>query len=95
MELLRLLHQAQRLAVALRVRCTERALQALAGGVALFNGDDGHGQRIEIRYAADDGCIVGEAAVAVQLKKAGKKMIDKIRARGALAAARDLDALIG
>ena len=74
---------------------TARALQARAGSVALVNGDDGHGQRIERRDAADDGCVVGEAAVAVQLKKAGKQTLNKVRARGALVAARDLDALIG
>ena len=63
-------HQAQRLAIALGLRRAEAALDALFGGMALFDRNHRHRRRAEVGQAADDGWVVRVAAVAVQLKKA-------------------------
>ena len=75
-ELLGLAHQAQALAVALRLRAAEVAGNALLQVGALFLGDDGNGHAIDPADAADDGAIVGEAAVAVELEEALYHMVD-------------------
>ena len=63
-------HQAQRLAIALGLRRAEAALDALFGGMALFDRNHRHRRSAEVGQAADDGWVVRVAAVAVQLKKA-------------------------
>ena len=95
MELFCLLHQAQRLAVALGIRRAEPALQALTCSMTLFNGNDSDRLLAKICHTRDNCCVVCEAAVAMQLKKISKDAGNEIRAGRAFAAARNFYALIG
>ena len=77
------LHQAQRLAVALRVRHAEVALDVLLGVAALLVPDHHHRLPVEARPAADDRRIVAEQAVAVQLDEVGedrREVVERVRA---------------
>jgi hypothetical protein len=66
-ELLGELHRAQRLAVALGPRVAEVAEDLLLGVAPLLVADDEHRLAAVLGEAGDDGVVVGEAAVAVQL----------------------------
>ena len=65
-ELLSLAHKAQRLTIPLGLRATEIARDALLEVGALFLADNGDGAAADPADAADDGAVVGEAAIAVQ-----------------------------
>ena len=77
-EFLRLLHQAQGLAVAFGMGCPEGAGHAFLGAVALLYGEEGHGQAPKMAHAAHDGPVVGKAPVAVQLKEVRAEIVDII-----------------
>ena len=77
-ELLGQLHHAQRLAVALGPRVAEVAEDLLLGVAALLVADDQHRLPLVVGEAGDDGVIVGEAAVAVDLDEVGEQPLDVV-----------------
>ena len=79
-EALGLLHQAQRLAVAFRVGHAEVAPDVLLDIAPLLVPQDGHRDGIEEADAADDGRVVGEAAIAVQFHEVAHQIFDEITA---------------
>ena len=86
----RVVHQPQRLAVALRVGHPEVALHHLGGRAALLVADGHHRQLAEPREPADDRRVLGEQAVAVELLEVVEDQLDvveRVRARRACARA--------
>ena len=77
-ELLRQLHRPQRLAIAVGPRVAEVAVDLLLGVAALLVADDQHRLALVERGAGDDGVVVGEAAVAVQLDEVGEQALDVV-----------------
>ena len=96
MELFRLLHQAQRLAVALRVGGAEVPGDFLLGIFSLFDADHGHGPAVQLGNAAQDRGIVGKAAGrrAARRSRSHRASI-YLRAGGASALAGGAKAFIG
>ena len=94
-ELLGLLHQALRLAVALGLRAAEIASDAAFQVGALLLGDDRHLAAIDAPDAAHDSAVVGERAVAMQLDEIIEQGSDVIQRRRPLGVARELHALPG
>ena len=63
------LHHPQRLAIPLRFRVAEVPVNLLLGVAALLVPDDKDRLAVEVRHAGDDGLVIGESSVAVQLGK--------------------------
>src|SRR5699024_313396 len=82
------------LAVALGVGHTEVPGHAVSGGAALLDGDDRHRAAAQSGDSADDGRVVAEAPVSVELHEVGEDKIDVVQARGTVRAAGRLDPLI-
>ena len=80
-ELLGQLHRAQRLAIALGPRVAEVAVDLLLGVAALLVADDQHRVLVVARQAGDDGVVVGEAAIAVDLDEVGEQPLDVVERR--------------
>ena len=89
-ELLGELHEPQRLAVALRARHAEVAVDLLLGVAALLVADHHARLAVEAREAADDRRVVGVAAVAVQLAEVAEQAVDVVERVRPLRMARDL-----
>ena len=91
-ELLGLAHEAQALAVPLRLRATEIALDAVLQIAALFLGD--HRDRLvaDPANARDDRAVVAEPAIAVELDEPVDNTIDVVARRGPVHIARELHA---
>src|SRR5262245_10723665 len=87
-ELLGELHQPQGLAVALGLGHAEIAENLLLGVAPLLVADHHAGLAVEAREPADNGGVVGEAAVAVQLLEAGEEIADVVERVRALRVAR-------
>ena len=94
-ELGRQLHGAQGLAVALRLRHAEIAVELLFGVAAFLLADQHDGLAVEPAHAADDGRIVAEKAVAVDLLKVGQDALNVVERVRPLGMARVLDSLPG
>ena len=92
-ELLRHLHRPHRLAIAVRPRVTEVAIDLLLGVAALLVADDEDRLALVERGAGDDRVIVGETAIAVQLDEVGEQALDVVERGRARRMARHLDAL--
>ncbi len=92
-ELLRQLHHAQRLAIALGPGVAEVAEDLLLGVAALLMPDDRYRLALVLGQAADDGVVVGEAAIAVQLVEAGEEALDVVEGVRPGRVARDEHAL--
>src|ERR1051325_6385426 len=75
-------HEPHRLAVALRMRHPEVAIQVFLGVAALLMSDDHDGDAVEPRPAADDGGVVAVQAVAVQLHEIGEYGVDVVERIG-------------
>ena len=73
------LHEAQRLAVALRIGLAEVAIDALLGVAALLRAEHGNFPSLETRHAADHGGVVAKAAVAVDFAEVGKDALDVVQ----------------
>ena len=89
-ELLRLAHEAQRLAVALGLGASEVAGHAVGQVHALLLGNDRHGMPRDPPDAGEDGPVVGEGAVAVQLDEALHDAVEVASGRGTAHVAGDL-----
>ena len=89
-ELLRELHQAQRLAIALGPRHAEVAVDLLLGVAALLVADHHAGLAVEAREPADDRRIVGVGAVAGSSRKSVNMPRDVVERVRPLRMARDL-----
>src|SRR5438067_1810177 len=89
------LHEAQGLAIALGVRHPEVARDLLARVAPLLVTDHDHRLPIEAREAADDGRIVAEQAVAVQLGEFLQQQLAPVARVGTLGVPRQLRALPG
>ena len=94
-ELLRELHEPERLPVPLGVRHAEVARDVLAGIPPLLVADDDHGRAVEAREAADDGLVVAVDPIAVQLHPVLEEQSHEIERVRALRVPRDLGALPG
>ena len=94
-ELLRLAHEAQRLAVALGLGASEVAGHAVGQVHALLLGNDRHGMPRDPPDAGEDGPVVGEGAVAVQLDEALHDAVEVASGRGTAHVAGDLHGLPG
>src|SRR5699024_12176024 len=88
-------HQPQRLAVALRFRHAEVAVDLFLGVAPFLVADEHDRPAIQARGAADDGRIVGVGSVAVQLDEVGEHAVDVILRVGPLRVARQLRHLPG
>ncbi len=89
-ELLGLAHEAERLAVALGVGHAEVAPQVLLHVAALLLADDHDGRAAQARPPPDDGLVVAEVAVPVQLDPVGEDPLDVVEGVRALRVARDV-----
>ena len=89
------LHDANRFAVALGMRRAEIAVDALLHVAALLRGDDEHFFAMEAGHAADDGGIIAEAAVAVNLAEIGEHALDVVERLRTLGMARQFSFLPG
>src|SRR5690606_30216275 len=94
-ELVRHLHQAQRLAVPLRVRHPEVAAEVLLHVPPLLLPDDHDGLALQPRPAPHDRLVIPEAAVAVELNEVRERALDVIQGVWPLGMARELNALDG
>ena len=92
-ELVGHLHRAQRLAIALRPRVAEVALHLLLHVAALLVAADQDRRAVVAGEAADDGAVVGEAPIAVQLDELGEQPLDVVEQVGPLGMARHQHAL--
>jgi hypothetical protein len=84
-ELGRELHDPERLAVALRLRHPEVPVDLLLGVAALLMSDHGHRAVLVAGEARDQGRIVTEAPVAVQLREVREQradVVERVRAIG-------------
>ncbi len=89
------LHQAQCLAVALRLGHAEVAHDLFLGGAAFLVADDHHRAAVDPAQAADDGLVVGEGAVAGQFLELFAEHLDVIGGVGTGRMARKLRDLPG
>ena len=81
-EFFRQMHQAQGLAIAFRAGHAEVAREFFLGIVPLLMADDHHRLAVKARQSADDGPVIGKAAIAVQLleiRKDQAQVIERIR----------------
>src|SRR5271165_7263393 len=76
------LHKTQRLAIALGIRLTEVAINALLGVAALLRTEHGDFASVEAGHAANHRRVVGKAAVTVNLADIGKNPLDVIEGIG-------------
>ena len=88
-------HQAQRLAIALRMRAPEVAHHVLLGIAPLLVSDNDATLAAEHRHSAWHCAIVGKAAVAVQFNPVRKTALNVIERERPLSVPRDLDPLPG
>ena len=72
-------HQTHRFAVAFGARHTEIAQDFFFGIAAFLMADHHHTLPVETRQAADDGTVVGEHAISVQLFKIGEQGFDIVQ----------------
>src|SRR5579862_9871081 len=86
-------HQPHRFAIAFRPGHAEVAEQSLLGVTALLLADHHHRTFFKPASARDDGMIVGETAVAVQLFEIGKQTLDIVERVRALGVTREKHAL--
>ena len=84
---------AQRLAIAFGLGHAQVAENFLLGVAALLLADDHDGALFEPAHAGDDGVVVGEEAVAVDLVEIGEQALDVVERMRALGMARQLHAL--
>ena len=89
------LHDAQRLAITLRLGLAEISLEPLFCVAAFLVADDGYGPSVKLRETRNQGFVVAIAAVAVQLDKVGEKHADVIERVRTLRVPRNLGALPG
>ncbi len=94
-ELLGVSHQPFRFAVSLRPGHAEVAGDVLLGVVALLMPEDHHRLTVERRQPADQGEIVAERAVAVELDPVGHQRVEIVQGMRPLGVAGQLDALPG
>ena len=87
------LHEAQRLAIALRIRLAEVAIDALLGVAAFLRAEHGNFPALEARHAANHGGIVAKSAVAVNFAEVGKDALDVVQRIGPHGMARQFGAL--
>ncbi len=92
-ELLGLTHEAQRFAVALRLRAAEVARDALFEVASFLLRDHRHRATLDPAEAAHHGAVVAEHAIAVQLDEPVHERVDVGERRGTMHVARQLDAL--
>jgi hypothetical protein len=92
-ELLRELHETQRLAIPLGVRHPEVAPEILLRVPPALVADDHHRLTIESRPAPDDGCVLAIETIAVQLDEVGEDRPEIIVGEGTLVGASDLHPL--
>ena len=85
--------EAARLAVAFRVRHPEVALHVLLGAAPLLVADDHDAPSPEARQPANDGSVVRERAVSVQLLPLLEQVVDVLERVGPVRMARELDLL--
>ena len=85
------LHGAEGLAIALGLGHAEVAEELLFGVAALLLADEHDGAAFELRHAGDDGGIVGEGAVAVDLLEIGQQALDVVEGVRALGVAGELN----
>ena len=95
LEALRLSDQSKRLSVALGVRHAEIAHRPFGCRPPLLLSDDHDRPMIEGGRAADDGMVVTEEPVAVQLEEVAEDRVDVIEGIGAVGMAGELDLLPG
>src|SRR5213080_210805 len=94
-ELRRELHYAQGFAITLRLRLAKVSREPLLGVASFLMADHRHGPTMVFRKPSNNGLIVGEAAIAMQLHEVGEKIIDKVQRIRTLLVPRDLRALPG
>jgi hypothetical protein len=87
------LHQPQRFAVALGFRLAEIAADLLLRAAPLLVPDHQHRHAVEGAEAADDGRVIPEAAVAMQLDEVLEQALDVVERVGACGVARQLHLL--
>src|SRR5271170_1086758 len=76
---------AQCLAISLRIRLAKIAIDALLGLASLLRPDDGHFPAVEASHAGDDGRVVAEATVTVNLAEVRENafnVIEEVRPHG-------------
>ena len=78
------LHDAQSLAVALRVRHAEIAVDTLLHVAGLLIADDENFLAVKAGHAANNGGIVAETAVAVNFAQVGENALDVVEGLRAL-----------
>ena len=88
-------HQPDRFAIALGTRVAEVPVDLRLRVAALVVADDHHRLALVAGGARDDGVIVGEAAVAVQLDEIGEEPLDVVEHVGPAGMARHQHALPG
>ena len=89
------LHDPEGLAVAFGVHLAEVPVDPLAGRPAFLLADDGHGLAFVEGEAGDEGRVVGEPAVAVDLHEILHQGVDVIQGVRPLGMPGDLDDLGG
>lgn len=89
------LEEADRFAVPLGVRHPEVSRDVFAGGAALLVTDDHHAAAAVLGDTADDGRVVGEPAIAVELDELGAEARHVVERVGPLGVAGDLHLLHG
>src|SRR5207244_4015054 len=89
-ELLGDLHDPQRLAIALGIRHSKISIDFLLGVASLLVANDQHVLAMETGHATDDGRIIGEAAVAMDLTPVGENALNVLQGIGALRMTRQL-----
>ena len=94
-ELLRLMHEPERFAVAFRVRHPEVTAQVLLHVPALLLADDHDGAPVQACPPAYDGLVVAEVPVAVELHPVGEDALHVIERERPPRMTRDLDLLDG
>ena len=87
------LHEPERLAVAFRARHAEIAPHVVVDVLPLAVTDQHHLHAVERREPADEGGVVAEVAVAVQLEEVGEDEGDVVGEDRSLGMPRDLDGL--
>ena len=92
-KLLRQLHQAQRLPITFGVGHSKIATKLLLRVATALVADRHHRVVVEARPAADDGGIVAEGAISMQLDEIGEGEADVVGGEGAPRIARDLHSL--
>src|SRR5215469_3210142 len=87
------LHDAKRFAITLGLRLAEIANHTLLGVLPLLRTDDRHGTAAEFSETGDQGFVVAETTVPVELDEIADHQIDPVESIGPLRMPRDLGPL--